>query len=447
MSEPSAGLFTTPEMASVFSSEAHVRQMLRFEAALAWAEAECGIIPHAAALMIADGCRVESFDVASLYREAVLAGTPVIPLVRMLNEQVADDARAFVHWGATSQDVIDTALVLQIREGFDLLLADLLRIGSGCAALAHDHRHTLMAGRTLMQQALPIPFGLKAARWLSVITHQIQALQQQRQSLSLQFGGAVGTLAALGDRGLHVAEVLAADLALVLPDLPWHAERDRMAGVAAALGVTAGAVAKIANDLVLLAQTEIGEVSEATTPGKGGSSAMPHKHNPVDAMLALAAARLALGQVPIVLAGMLQEHERAAGGWQAEWEALPNLFRYTGGTVAHVAQAISGLTINVQRMQANLNQSGGLLMAESLTMVLASRLGRPEAQRLVGALCARAVEHATTLHEAALNDTEVHSVLSTEQIAVALDPSGYLGSADTMIERALASYRMVSGGA
>lgn len=445
MPEPSAGLFTTPEMAALFVPEAHVQRMLDFEAALARVEAECGIIPEEAAIAIAAGCRIELFDVPALYRDAVLAGTPAIPLVRMLTQLLTEDARKYVHWGATSQDVIDTALVLQMRAGFDLLLADLLRIAAGCAALARDHRHTVMAGRTLMQQALPLPFGLKAARWLGLVTRQAETLREQRCMLALQFGGAVGTLAALGDQGLRVAELLATELELVLPDLPWHAERDRMAGIAAALGVTAGSVAKIAQDLVLLGQTEVGEVAEARAPGKGGSSAMPHKHNPVDAIQALAAARLAIGQVPIVLGTMLQEHERAAGGWQAEWEALPGLFRYTAGVVRHVAQAVSGLQVSAARMQVNLEQSGGLEMAEALTMALAPRLGRPEAQRLVQRVCERAVEQGQTLRQAALADPRVGAVLSTETIRAALDPAGYLGSADAMIDRALERYRALGG--
>jgi len=255
-------------------------------------------------------------------------------LVRLLTARVAAEGRDFVHWGATSQDAIDTATVLQMRDGLLLLEGDLFRLGAACAALADGRRRTLMAGRTLLQQALPIPFGLKAARWLGLVTRQVRALRDQRWALALQFGGASGTLAALGDQGLRVAELLAAELALALPDLPWHAERDRVAGIAAAVGVTAGAMAKVAQDVVLLAQTEVGEAAEARAPGKGGSSAMPQKRNPVDATLALAAARLAVGQVPVILAAMTQEHERAVGGWQAEWAAIPDLFRFAGGAAA-----------------------------------------------------------------------------------------------------------------
>jgi len=434
-------LFTTPEMAAIFSAEAHVRQMLRFEAALARAEARVGVIPAEGADAIASACRVEQFDVAALYREARVAGTLAIPLVRALTEHAGDAGRKWVHWGATSQDAIDTALMLQMSEGLDLLIGDVLRMCASCAALAERHRATLMVGRTLLQQALPITFGLKAARWLALATRQALALREQRaRSLALQFGGAVGTLAALGDNAMAVAELLAVELGLPLPDLPWHAERDRVANIAAALGVGAGAMAKIAYDVALLAQTEVGEVSEASAPGKGGSSAMPQKHNPVDAMLALAASRLATGQVPVILGAMAQEHERAAGGWQAEWAAIPELFRATAGAVAHVAQVVAGLQADADRMRVNLEQSNGLVMAEALTMALAPRLGRPEAQRLVEEL-ARRVQSGVTLREAALGEPQVCAILSEDEITRALDPAGYLGNADRLIDRALAGYR------
>ena len=444
MSDPM--LFTTPEMAAVFSAEAHVRRMLDFEAALARAEARAGLIPPAAADAITASCRVELFDVAALYREAALAGTPAIPLVRLLAEQVAGDVGKFVHWGATSQDAIDTALVLQMRDGLDLLVAQLLEVCEGCAALAARHRGTLMAGRTLLQQALPITFGLKAARWLALAARQVRILRERReQSLALQFGGAAGTLAALDQAGLRVAELLAEELWLPLPDLPWHAERDRIAMIAAALGISAGAMAKIAGDIILLAQTEVAEASEASAPGKGGSSAMPHKRNPVDAVAAQAAARLAIAAVPVVLAGLAQEHERAAGGWQAEWVAVPDLFRATAGAVARTRGAVRGLQVDPDRMRANLDLGGGLSMAESLTMALAAHVGRTEAQRIVRETCGRALAAGSTLRQAALDDPQVRAALSPDAIDRALDPAGYLGSADALIERALESYREIQG--
>jgi 3-carboxy-cis,cis-muconate cycloisomerase len=434
-------MFTTPAMAALFAPDAHVRQLLAFESALARAEAQIGIIPPDAAETIAATCQVEQFDVTALYREAAVAGTLAIPLVRTLTEQVAPHARNYVHWGATSQDAIDTAMMLQMRAGLNLLEADLLGLCENCAALAERHRRTLMAGRTLLQQALPITFGLKAARWLALATRQVRELRErQERSLALQLGGAAGTLAALGDNGMHVAALLAQELGLLLPDLPWHAERDRVAQVAAALGVVAGAMAKVAGDIALLAQTEVGEVAEAIAPGKGGSSAMPQKRNPVDATLALASARLAIGGVPVVLAAMGQEHERAVGGWQAEWVAIPDLFRHTAGAVAHVRSAVEGLQIDADQMRANLDYAGGLLMAESLTIALAPHIGRPAAQELVKDVADRVQTSGLTLRQAALDDAQIRQVLAPDAINHALDPSAYLGSADVLIDRALAAY-------
>ena len=442
LAEPYEELFATAAMTDIFAATTHVRQMLRFEAALARAEADVGIIPQEAADAIAAACNVDLFDVAALYREAAATGTPAIPLVRMLTAQVSEKGRAFVHFGATSQDAIDTALVLQMRDGLDVLVKDLLGVCEGSAKLAEQYRDAPMAGRTLLQHAVPITFGLKAARWLAQSTRQVEALRAQRnKSLTLQFGGAAGTLAALGDAGMTVAQRLADELRLPLPDLPWHAERDRMATIAATLGVTAGAMSKIASDVVLLAQTEIGEVSESSAPGKGGSSAMPQKHNPVDAMMALASARLATGIVSVLLAAMANEHERAVGGWQAEWVAIPNLFRHTSGAVARVRNLVSELRVNPDRMKQNLELNGGVLMAESLTVALAPHLGRPEAQQVVQAACNRALSTSSTLSQAALEDPQSRVVLTSEAIQRALDPAGYSGSAGAFIDRALDAYR------
>lgn len=444
MPEPIDFLFSTPEMSATFSAEAHVRGMLAFEAALAHAEARAGIIPQEAATVIAAHCNVEFFDVVALYRDATLAGTPAIPLVRMLTARVEGESKKFVHRGATSQDAIDTAMMLQIRNGLDLLLEGLLGICAGCAKLAEQHRNTLMVGRTLLQQALPITFGLKAARWLALVVRLVQTLREcQSRTLAVQLGGAAGTLAAFGDRGLQVQQLIAEELSLPEPDLPWHTERDRIAAIASALGVVAGAMAKIAEDVVLLAQTEVGEASEGAAPGKGGSSAMPQKHNPVDAIGALASARLAIGVVPVLLAAMAQEHERAVGGWQTEWSAIPDLFRFTASAVERVRSALDGLQIDPERMHANLNLTGGLIMAESLTMALAPHLGRPEAQRIVQAICEQAVKSGVELRQGVIEYAQVTAVLSPEEIDIALDPVYYLGSTDAFINRALAAYREI----
>lgn len=441
MPEQNDLIFSTPAMAATFSAQAHVSAMLAFEAGLARAEARAGIIPGEAASTIADSCRTELFDIEAIFKETATAGTPAIPLVKMLTDQIEGDGRKFVHWGATSQDVIDTALMLQMQEGLNLLEKALLGLGAGCAALAQQHRVTLMAGRTLLQQALPITFGLKAARWLGLVTRQVTALREcQTQSLALQLGGAAGTLAALGDKGPEVIAYLAEELRLPAPELPWHTERDRVASIACALGIVAGAMSKIAVDIVLLAQTEIGEVAEGAARGKGGSSAMPQKRNPVDATLALGAARLAVGVVPTILAGMSQEHERAVGGWQAEWAALPQLFCYTAKAVEGVRSAVDGLEIDVARMLSNLDLTKGLIMAESLTIALAPKLGRPASFKLVEALGKQVVESGRELHQIAQEDEQVQAALSPQELATALEPGRYLGSTEVFIDNALGAY-------
>jgi 3-carboxy-cis,cis-muconate cycloisomerase len=257
----------------------------------------------------------------------------------------------------------------------------------------------------------------------------------------VQLGGAAGTLASLGEQGLQVVELLAAELNLPVPDLPWHTERDRVAEIAATLGIVSGVMSKIAGDIALLAQTEVGEVSEGAAPGKGGSSAMPQKRNPVDATGALASARLAIGIVPVILSAMQQEHERAVGGWQAEWDAIPNLFCYTAGAVERVQGALSGLEVDEAHMKANLDASDGLIMSESLTMALAHKVGRPEAFRIVQSIGKQSAGSGKTLRQAALENEEMRAFLSPEEIDSALDPARYLGSTNAFIDRALVAYR------
>ena len=426
----------------IFSARAHIERILRFEAALARAQARASLVPSAAAAEIEAACVIEQVDVETIQRDAVHAGTIAIPLVQHLIAHTSQAARVYVHWGATSQDAIDTALVLQMRDGLDILTAELRQIAEAAARLAHSHRRSVMPGRTLLQQAVPITFGLKAARWLAATTRQLRTIQALRSgSLVLQFGGAAGTLAALGSHGDMVARLLGEELGLPVPDLPWHAERDRTATIVAALGVTAGVVAKIAGDIVLLAQTEVGEVAENAAAGTGGSSAMPQKRNPVDAVSAIAAARLAIGMVPVVLSAMHQEHERAAGGWQTEWTAIPDAFRHTVRAVAHVASALATLDVRVDRMRTNLEAASGTLMSESLATALTPHHGRPEAMRLVGELSERALRGGMALREAAQSDSRVSTALDSATIDRAFDPSAYLGNSDQLIDRALASWR------
>jgi 3-carboxy-cis,cis-muconate cycloisomerase len=437
-----AAMLTTPEMSAAFSGTSLIQRMLDFEAGLARAEAAAGLIPQAAAEAIASRCRVALFDVAALYRESAAAGTPAVPLVRMLTHLVEGDAQGVVHWGATSQDAIDTAMILQMREGLDLLLRRLLALARICAGLAERHRRTPMAGRTLLQHAVPITFGLKSARWLGVVTRLHQRLHEaQARALVVQFGGAAGTLASLGDQGVRVMELLARELNLAVPEIPWHAERDRVGEVAATLGVTASAMAKMANDIALLGQTEVGEVSTGAQAATGRSSTMPQKRNPVEAMAASACARLAVGLVPVLLSAGAHEHERAVGGWQAEWEAVPELFQRTAGAVEWVHRAMADLEVDADRMRANLEVTDGLIMAESLSTALAQHIGRGRAYETVQRICDLAVRQGMHLRAIAASDEHIRAVLSPDQIERAFDVSAYLGSSDAFIDRALDGFR------
>lgn len=436
--------FSTPEMSATFSGRSLVARMLEFEAALARAQARAGLIAEDAANAIASRCKVDLFDIEALYRDAAQAGTPAIPLVKMLTERVEGDGRRFVHWGATSQDAIDTAMMLQIRDGLRQLTGRLLDVAGACAALAERHRRTPMAGRTLLQHAVPITFGLKAARWLAHVTRLVQRLRElQGHVLVVQLGGAAGTLAALGSNGVRVMELLARELDLGTPDLPWHTERDRMAEVASALGLIAGAMAKIASDVSLLTQTEVGEIAGTSQGAAGRSSTMPHKRNPVETTAARASAQLALGVVPTILAAGVQEHERAAGGWQAEWQAVPDLFRFTAAAVEWVHRALGHLEVDAERMRANLDLTRGLIMAEALTVALAPSLGRPEAYRVVQRLSDRAVQTGRNLKELAASNEQVRGALAPDTLQRVFDVSAYLGSTDELIDRALAAFRTI----
>lgn len=426
------------DIEQIFSTRTHVEQILRFEGALARAQSRAGLIPSESAVAIEAACRVDAFDVAALEREGSRAGTIVIPLVKQLTAQTPAAGRDYVHWGATSQDAIDTALVLQMRDGLAAIEAELRVVAEAAAQFASTHRRSVMPGRTLLQHAVPITFGLKAARWLAAMTRQIAALRAlRRDALVLQFGGAAGTLAPLGEHGERVAQLLGEELQLQVPDLPWHAERDRPAAVITALGILAGLLSKIAGDVVLLAQTEVAEVAEAAAPGKGASSAMPQKRNPVDALRAIASARVVIGLVPVVLSAMAQEHERSSGGWQTEWIIIPDAFKHACHAAHHVAASLTTLEVHPERMRTNLGVAGGTLMAESLATALAYHVGRSRALAIVGDISKRAIDEVSSLGDVARSDTRVRSVLDASTLDRALNPEAYLGSADRFIDRAL----------
>jgi 3-carboxy-cis,cis-muconate cycloisomerase len=435
-------LFRSVNVERCFSSQACLQGMLNFEAALARAEARAGLIPSSAAAAIAAKCRADLFDVQEIAKGAKLAGNLAIPLVKALTVLVAQDdkeAARYVHWGATSQDAIDTGLVLRLRDALKSIAADLDRLASGLAELAIRHRSTIIVGRTWMQQALPTTFGAKVAGWLDTIDRHRERLREtQRRAIVLQFGGAVGTLAALNDRGAEVTKHLADELRLPLPEIPWHSHRDRMAEVATTLGLCVGTLGKIARDIALRAQTEIGEVSEPAQEGRGGSSTMPHKRNPVSAAVVLAAAARVPGLVSTMLTAMVQEEERGLGGWHAEWETLPEIVRLTAGAVEQMAETAPRLEIHAGRMKQNLELTHGLIFAEAVTMALAWNLGKSAAHKLLEAACTRAVKEKRHLREVLREDKEVAAHLPAEAVGALFDPRKYLGEAEALVDRVVA---------
>jgi 3-carboxy-cis,cis-muconate cycloisomerase len=432
-------LFLPGSVRAAVADRAWIAAMLEFEAALAAAEARAGVIPADAAAAIAAACGAERFDPEALGREARAAGNPAVPLVRALTEAVEGDAARYVHWGATSQDVMDTAAMLVARRALAVVDEELRAVAAACAALADEHRGTAMPGRTLLQQALPTTFGLKAAGWLCAADDARRRLEAL--PLAVELGGAAGTLASLAPEGIRVLGHLAEELGLDEPVVPWHTSRARLAELGAALALAAGALEKIAQDLALLAQTEVGEVAEPAGHGRGGSSTLPHKRNPVGSVLAVACARRVRGEASILLGAMAQEHERAAGAWQAEWEALSGALAYTGGAAAALREALEGLEVRPARMRENLDLTGGLVLAESVSMALGERVGRSEAHRLVEAASRRAVEAGRPFREELLGDDAIRAELSAEEIERALDPDGYAGEAGALVERALARHR------
>ena len=432
-----AGILVPDDVLDAVSDRAWLAALLEAERALANAEAIAGAIPAHAAAAIADRCRPELFDPARLVEAGRSAANPVEPLVRELAEAVGGEAAAFVHWGATSQDIMDSAAMLVARRGLGIALARLDAAAARCAELAGEHRSTPMAGRTLLQHAVPTTFGLKCAGWLAALLDARAGLERIRaERLAVQLGGAAGTLAALGDSGLEVVRLFARELDLPEPELPWHADRQRIAELGAALATAAGVAAKIAGDIVLLSQTEVAEVRE----GEGGaSSTMPQKRNPAASVRAIACARQARGHAAVLLAAAEGEHERAAGAWQSEWAALSGALACGGGALANTAEALAGLEVDPERMRQNLDATGGLVLAERVSQLLAPRVGRREAHEIVSAAAATG-----SFRWALVADERVG--LSTEQVDVLLDPEEYLGSAGALVDRALARYARDRGG-
>jgi 3-carboxy-cis,cis-muconate cycloisomerase len=436
-------------MRAILEDQARLQRMLDFEVALARAEAALGIVPALASDQIASAARAERYDGKALAEAAAVTGNIADPLIEALAAEVAKtDATAagYVNLGATSQDVIDTALVIELRAAIDALVADLNRAVEGFTALAGRHRRTATIARTAMQHALPIPFGLKVAGYAAALSRARERLRRlRREALVLQFGGAVGTLTALNERGLDVAERLAALLDLPLPEAPWHSHRDRLAEVAGAFAIVAGSCGKIARDVSLLMQTEVGEALEPAASTTGGSAAPPHKRAPIAAATALAAATLAPNLAATIFAAQVQEHERGVTGWQVEWPAFSALALVASGAVGAVADIAQGLEVDSERMRLNIAATRGQIMAEAAFLALAAKIGKPEARRIIDETSSKAFAAKRDLQEVLGEDDRVKLSLSVGEIAKLFEPTVHQGAAQSMIDRIIGSLQARGG--
>lgn len=440
--------FSQAAMRAVFSDHGRVQGMLDFEAALARAQASCGLIPAEVVGPIATACQAERYDFAALAQAIVTAGNSAIPLVKALGKQVAaqsTNAERYVHLGATSQDAMDSGLILQLRAAIALLEQDLAQLAAALAVQAERYADTPLAGRTWLQHATPVTLGMKLAGVLGAITRHRQRLAEIKpRLLVLQFGGASGSLAALGEQAWPVSEALARELDLELPEQPWHTQRDRLVEFASLLGLIAGSLGKFGRDLSLLMQTEAGEVFEPAAPGKGGSSTMPHKRNPVSAAVLISAATRAPGLVATMFSAMPQEHERSLGLWHAEWETLPELCCLVAGALQQALLLVPGLEVDAARMRSNLDLTQGLVLAEAVSIALAQRIGRDAAHHLLEQCCQQAVREGVHLRQVLGANAEVSAQLSGAELDRLLDPALYLGQARRWVERAVAEHQNFS---
>lgn len=427
-------LASTEALAELFSDDSILRAMLDFEIALAKTESRSGIIPASAAEAIAAAANPASFDCAELSRKSLRAGTPSIPLVKALMERVGSKdptAAGFVHYGATSQDVSDTALILLLQQAQSLIEADLVRCENALRALSEKHKGSVMLGRTLLQPGPPTTFGLKAAAWFGAVRRGRERLAHAfSEALMLQFGGAVGTLAVLGEKGPVVVKELASELGLKCPDGPWHSHRDRLAVLMCACGVLTGSLGKIARDVSLLMQNEVAEVFEPAAEGRGGSSTMPHKRNPIGCTVTIAAATRVPGLVSSFLTAMVQEHERSVGGSQSEWPTVAAIIQATGLATASIAEIAEGLTADTARMRKNLEETRGTIFAEKAMTLLTAKLGRDKSQRVLEIALQKVFIDERSLPDVLQEMPEVASILDKNALQTLAVAEEYLGSAE-----------------
>ena len=432
-------MFGTPQMRAAFSDDNLVAAYVWAEVALATAQGRVGVIPQEAADAIAGGASSVALDRAALKAEAENVGYPILGLVRQLSAGLGEAGR-YVHWGATTQDIMDTAVVLQVRDALVIVEDGLAAVIAALETLAKKYRDTPMAGRTHLQQALPVTFGYKAAVWLSGLRRSAARITEMKpRVLVAQLGGAAGTLASLGDKGLDVRREYARELGLAEPDITWHVARDGLAEVVQVLALIAGSLGKIGFDVMLLMATEIGEAFEPFEAHRGASSTMPQKRNPISSEILVANAKAVRQSAGLMLDAMVQDFERATGPWHVEWIALPEAFILTAGSLKQAAFMLGGLTVDAARMRANLDMTGGLIVAEAVMMGLAPHLGRQAAHDLVYDACRVAIGEKRALFDVLRADAKVTAALDEARLKALCDPANYLGSAREMVDLVLAA--------
>jgi 3-carboxy-cis,cis-muconate cycloisomerase len=442
-------LIYSEKINALFSDEAMVGAFLRFEATLAIAQGQCGLIPPPSVFVIQNCCKTDFIDIFQLKNDTALAGNPAIPLVKQLIQFVKKqdlEAAKYVHNGATSQDVIDSAMVLQLQKAFDFFETRLDILQKKLIQLTENHRNTLMIGRTLLQQARPITFGLKTAMWLDGILRSKERLSEcKKRVLALQLGGAVGSLAGMEGKGLEVAAAMSKILNLTppsrknrdVPSLSWHTQRDRLVEMATTLGILSGSLGKIAKDVVLMMQTEVGEVFEGAAEGKGGSSTMPHKRNPVTSTAIIANAQRVPNLVATMLGSMGQEHERSAGVWHSEWAVLPEIVMLTAGSLELCIELLGSLEVDKNRMLQNIEATNGLIFAENISLALAVKIGKADAHHLVEKACKTAVAERTHLKNILEKNDIVLENIPPSVLEALFDPKNSIGLSDALISNVL----------
>ncbi len=432
-------IFSTDAMRRIFSDESRVQKYLDFEAALARAQARLGIIPQQACDEIVTHCNAAEFDLAKIKVETERIGYPVLPVVQQLVARCRDGLGEWCHWGATTQDITDSATILQIRDALTLIEADIAGICDALAGLATRYRDTPMAGRSNLQQAVPITFGYKMATMLAAFERQKQRLRELRtRVLVFEFGGAAGTLSSLGKDGLKVQAELAKELGLAQPEIAWHTVRDRIAEVGCFLGLVTGLCGKIALDVKLMMQTEVEEVFEPFHAGRGSSSTMPQKRNPISSVYITALTSVVRQHVAALLDAMVEDHERATGPWEIEWIVLPEIFSLSAGALAQTRFVLGGLQVDEKRMRQNLDITRGLIVSEAVMMGLGPHLGRQYAHDLVYDICRQVIATGRPLLDLLAENKEIAKHMTRTERARLVDPANYLGLAGEMVDRVLA---------